>query len=159
MEKKQCIVITLPESLAELPIRIERDADCQGIIFNLSPEEAIRLTTDEDKYLFIWRQTDYLKVERDEILWIEANGSYCQLHLKGNRTLLISFHLRIVENDLPKNDFIRIHRSYIINLRNVVSLIGNSVKIGDTLIPIGRDYRKAFFEHFIFLGVRRSGKG
>ena len=32
MEKKQCIVITLPESLAELPIRIERDADCQGIV-------------------------------------------------------------------------------------------------------------------------------
>lgn len=154
MEKKQMLVITLPDCLAELPIRIERSPGCQGIVFNLSREEATRNVPGVYKYVFIWHQTDYLKVACDEILWIEANGSYSNIHLCGKRSILLSFNLSRMERDLPKDDFVRIHRSYIVNLKNVVSLVGNCVKIADSLIPIGREYRNTFFQNFIFLGVR-----
>lgn len=156
MEKKQYMVITLPESLAELPIRIERRSGCPGIVLNLSEEETARNIADISKYVFIWHQTDYLKVACDDILWIEANGSYSKVHLREGHSMLLSFNLSIIQRDLPQDDFIRIHRSYIVNLRNVVSLVGNSVKIAGRFIPIGREYRKAFFRNFIFLGVRRN---
>lgn len=159
MEKKQCLVITLPESLAELPIRIERSPGCQGIVFNFSPEESARQLADNKKYFFIWHQAGYVKVERDDILWIEAEGSYSNISLRSNHSMLVSFNLSVIERELPEDDFIRIHRSYIVNLKNVTALIGNSVKTGDRFIPIGREYRDAFFRHFVFLGVRRNKKG
>lgn len=159
MEKKQYLVITLPESLAELPVRIERSPGCQGIVLNLSQEEIAQNVSDVRKYAFIWRQTDYLKVVCDDILWIEANGSYSKVCLREGRSMLLSFNLSQMERDLPEGDFVRIHRSYIVNLKNVVSLVGNSLRIADRFIPIGREYREAFFQNFIFLGVRRNKKG
>jgi len=159
MEKKQYLVITLPESIAELPIRIERSPGCQGIVLNLTQEEVAQNIPDMRKYAFIWHQTDYMKVACDDILWIEANGSYSKVCLHGGRSMLLSSNLSNIAYDLPIEDFVRIHRSYIVNLKNVVSLVGNSVRIADRLIPIGREYRNVFFQNFIFLGTRRNKKG
>ena len=67
-------------------------------------ERHINETCPERKYVFIWRQNDYLKAAVDEIQWIEAAGSY----------------------------------SRIVNLRHVETLVGNSLKIGNELLAIGR---------------------
>ena len=48
---------------------------------------------------------------------------------------------------------IRIHRSRIVNLRHVETLVGNRLKIGNELLAIGREYKDALFERVIFLGV------
>ena len=48
----------------------------------------INETCPERKYVFIWRQNDYLKTAVDEIQWIEAAGSYSRIHLTGGRSLL-----------------------------------------------------------------------
>lgn len=69
--------------------------------------------------------------------------------------MVLSFHLAIIEKELPVSDFMRIHRSYIVNLKHVVSLIGNSLNINGKLLTIGREYREHLLERFIFLGVRR----
>ena len=50
-------------------------------------ERHINETCPERKYVFIWRQNDYLKAAVDEIQWIEAAGSYSRIHLTGGRTL------------------------------------------------------------------------
>ena len=96
--------------------------------------------TTISKRQWIWRQNDYLKAAVDEIQWIEAAGSYSRIHLTGGRILVISFNLASVRRKLSESDFIRIHRSRIVNLRHVETLVGNSLKIGNEL--------------FIFLGVR-----
>ena len=67
----------------------------------------------------------------DEIQWIEAAGSYSRIHLTGGRSLVISFNFASVRRKLPESDFIRIHRSRIVNLRHVETLVGNSLKIGN----------------------------
>ena len=79
----------------------------------------INETCPERKYVFIWRQNDYLKAAVDEIQWIEAAGSYSRIHLTGGRILVISFNLASVRRKLPESDFIRIHRSRIVNLASV----------------------------------------
>ena len=90
-------------------------------------------------HLFIWRQNDYLKTAVDEIQWIEAVGSYSRIHLTGGRILVISFNPASVRRKLPESDFIRIHRSRIVNLRHVETLVGNSLKI-DKKRDNGKEY-------------------
>lgn len=154
MEKRPYVAINLPETLKEMSIRIGRCPCCRGILFGFEPECAVPPMPDCQKYFFVWHRNDYLKVERDELLWIEANGSYSKIHLRDGNSMLLSFNLSVIERDLPQDDFVRVHRSYIVNLKNVVSLMGNSVKIADRYIPIGREYRNSFFRNFIFLGTR-----
>ena len=140
MRKNQQLVIVLPESSEELPIRIVRGS--RSFELRLCPsdgeERHINETCPERKYVFIWRQNDYLKAAVDEIQWIEAAGSYSRIHLTGGRILVISFNLASVRRKLPESDFIRIHRSRIVNLRHVETLVGNSLKIGNELLAIGR---------------------
>lgn len=153
MEKKknQCLVITLPESLAEFPVRVETNPDCMGIMLNIVPD-----SENNAKYLFILNQSVYRKVNRDDVLWIEASGSYSIIHLRDSRPMIVSFNLSTVGRDLPPDDFVRIHRSYIVNMKNVDMLSGNSVWIGGRSFCIGRGYRKAFFSHFVFIGSRKN---
>ena len=63
MRKNQQLVIVLPESSEELPIRIVRGSR----------------NDTSTKYVFTWRQNDYLKTSVDEIQWIEAAGSYSRI--------------------------------------------------------------------------------
>ncbi len=162
MKEKQCLIISLPAHLADLPIQIVRGSGHKGLVCSIQQmdeENNIEYSVGEDKkYIFIWRQNDYLKLTLEEILWIEAEGSYSRVYLTGNRNMIISFNLAIIEKDLPGNDFIRIHRSYIINLHHVNSLIGNSLSIEGKLLTIGRAYREDVLNHFIFIGVRRKPK-
>lgn len=161
MSKKQHLIIILPEKLADVPIQIIRSTSREQLTFNLHPAEDESTAPDrpEKRYSFIWRQNDYLKVALNEILWIEADRSYSNIHLSGDRTMTISFNLAVVERELPRNDFVRIHRSSIVNLQHVVSLSGNCLRIDNRLLTIGREYRNALLDRFIFLGVRRSKSG
>ena len=90
----------------------------QLVIVPDGEERHVNETCPERKYVFIWRQNDYLKAAVDEIQWIEAAGSYSRIHLTGGRILVISFNLASVRRKLPESDFIRIHRSRIVNLRS-----------------------------------------
>ena len=162
MKEKQCLVISLPAHLADLPIQIIRGSGCKELVCSIPPSESesdIEYSTGTDKkYVFVWRQNDYLKLIFDEILWIEAEGSYSKIYLTGNRSMVVSFHLAVIEKDLPDSDFIRIHRSFLINLYHVNSLIGNSLNIEGKLLTIGREYRESVLNRFIFIGVRRKDK-
>ncbi len=156
MKTRQRLEILLPEKLADLPIRIVRSSNHEQLIISLPDEEVAYADRIERKYVFIWHRNDYAKVSLDEILWIEASKSYSDIHLSGDRILTISFNLAVVERELPVSDFMRIHRSCIVNLKHVVSLLGNSLKIGDRRLTIGREYRERLLDRFIFLGVRRA---
>ena len=158
MKEKNSMVIILPEKLADIPIQIVRSSGNEHLVFSMqSAEEGIAYADSyEKKYVFIWRQNDYLKITLDEILWVEAEKSYSRIYLSENRIMVISFNLAVVENKLPATDFMRIHRSCVVNLKHVVSLMGNSLKIENKLLTIGREYRDELLDRFIFLGIRRG---
>lgn len=160
MKKKQLLEIILPNAMADMPVRIVRGSAHKELVLGLTELDTESAFSDEleKKYVFIWRQCDYLKVSLEEILWIEADKSYTIIHLTGKRNLTVSFNIAVVRKRLPETDFIQIHRSYIINLRHVESLMGNSLKIDNTQLTIGRNYRDGVFAHFIFFGVRRLDK-
>lgn len=149
-----CLAIILPESLAGLPVRVEVAPDCRDIAVRIVPE-----TEEDRKYAFVWNGRCNLKVAFHDILWVEASGSYSTLHLCGGHSMTVSFNLSYVEGRLPSDDFVRIHRSFIVNMAHVRTLSGNCVEVGGRDIVIGRGYRKGVLSRFTFIGSRDNGVG
>jgi DNA-binding LytR/AlgR family response regulator len=93
-------------------------------------------------YVFIKCGYEQIRVELDDILYAESNGNYMQF-VTGKEKLLSRLNMAETEILLPSNDFIRIHRSFIVAKKQVSKLDRKSVWIQQTEIPIGTNYAEA----------------
>jgi len=95
-------------------------------------------------------------VKSDEIIYLEADNKKCYVNLFGKK-LHLSRTMKSVEEDLPKNDFIKIHKAFIVNLEHVRSYDDDFVnfKLGGRA-PISRFYRAAFKKaHWVYVKSRK----
>ena len=76
---------------------------------------------------------------------MESEGEYVRLHLDNQPTITTLFRLKNMEAALPSDLFMRVHRSYIINLQRIKGYVKGRVFLNDTeYIPIGENYRETF---------------
>jgi two-component system LytT family response regulator len=80
------------------------------------------------------------KVRLEDIQYIEGLKEYVSYFTCQKRIIVLQ-SLKSIEESLPRDQFIRIHRSYIVPIDKIKTLDGNQVQIGDKLIPIGRSYK------------------
>lgn len=85
------------------------------------------------------------KIILSEILYLESMREYVAIHTI-NKRFVITQTMRNMEEELPKEQFFRVHRSYIVALDHIREMYGNIIVIGEKEIPIGASYRKAFFD-------------
>lgn len=98
-----------------------------------------------DNAIFVYFSDEYRRVLLDEILWVEASGSYCVIYMEDGAEITVSYPLDCVfNNDLPCSKFKRIHRSYAINLFKVTGFAGNYVHIGKKMLPVSESHKKDF---------------
>ena len=91
-------------------------------------------------YQFIKCDHRYEKVVYDEVMYVEAMQNYSVIQtLTGKLMTLTS--LKKMEDLLPKDRFVRVHKSYIISLNRVEAIEGNQVKIGPKMIPLSKSVR------------------
>lgn len=157
-QANQELVIILPEEMENTPVRIIRKEGVEELSVNIISfsEKKRYYSTQEKQHTFIWHQNAYERVSLDDIMWIEANGSYCQIHTVSKKVFTLSYPLARIEERLPKNQFIRIQRSYLVNIKHVKKLIGCSLMVGEQLLKIGDHYKEQVLDVFIFLGVHRQ---
>lgn len=116
--------------------------------FREATEKAERLVQTHDTpaqkqladHVFLKQDNKLVKVMFDDILYAEALKDFSRLFLK-DRTMLISAHLKIMEDILPADRFLRVHRSYLVSLEKIQAVQGNVVEIGKQEIPVGSTYR------------------
>jgi DNA-binding LytR/AlgR family response regulator len=89
--------------------------------------------------IFIKVGHDQVRIELDEVLFLESSGNYTQFVLK-DRKILSRLTMKEAEELLPAADFVRIHRSYIVSKRQVSKIEKNAIWIKQTIIPIGPGY-------------------
>jgi len=92
-------------------------------------------------WIFVKSEKRIEKIELKDILYIESIGNYVKIHTVS-KSILAYLTLKNVEEQLPSNDFIKIHQSYIVNLSAVNSIEGNQVKVGANLLPVGRNFKE-----------------
>jgi DNA-binding LytR/AlgR family response regulator len=98
-------------------------------------------------YLFIKgdSKNKFIKVDLKDILYIEGLKNYISVYTSTQR--LITYQsLREFESLLPAQEFVRVHKSYIVPYGKINTVDGNSLFVNDQLIPIGESFREAFFK-------------
>jgi DNA-binding LytR/AlgR family response regulator len=100
-----------------------------------------------EDYIFIKQQYKFVKFKLSEILFAEADNNYVNLHTRSQK-FVVRLSLADLVDRLHFPRFIRIHRSFAVNLDEINSFDDQEVKIGAHEIPIGRNYRQDFLDHF-----------
>lgn len=154
--------IIVPPQLSELPIKIIRGKGEKELIFHLKTKDEQTYISHSnetiEKYAFIPCNNAYKKIEFTDILWVAADGSYSEIHFKDETKIILSYPLAEIAKSLPTSNFIRIHRSYLINMKHVDRMCGNMLYIGKNNFTIGREYRQQVQQQIIFLGIRNRKK-
>lgn len=92
---------------------------------------------------------EHVRIILDEIVYLAADGDYCELWL-GEKKYLSSEPLKKWLELLPQENFYRVHKSYIVNTKYIHKISGNQICMTDNkVLPIGRAYREEFFRRFL----------
>lgn len=98
----------------------------------------------------IFVRADYktIRVDMNRILYIESQNEYVRIFIDEQKPLMTLLSLKILEEKLPADRFMRVHRSYIVCLPKITAIANNRIIFGkDTYIPIGNQYKDKFLEY------------
>lgn len=110
-------------------------------LFNSSME-----TRQASQYLIVKDGRATAQIPYEEILWLEAEGNYTLLNTETQKKRLLRFMITDLHQQLPENDFIRIHRSFVVNRKKITEFASAYVMIKNVKLPVGRTYRENLLE-------------
>lgn len=100
-----------------------------------------------DEYIFLKVEYQLVKVMLRDINFVEAYKDYVKVHLLSKPHPILSLSsLKSMEEMLPKNQFMRVHRSFIVGLNHIESVSKNIIQIGNHNITVGENYKDVFQE-------------
>lgn len=115
--------------------------------FNVAIKKVMRLTKDAalkfDQHIFVRSNFRQVRVDYKDIQWIEALGDYVKLVTEKKKILVLT-SMKAFEQRLPDSQFLRIHKSYIINMNRIEKFSNTVVEVSGKQMPISRK-RKAKF--------------
>jgi DNA-binding LytR/AlgR family response regulator len=120
------------------PIRYERLMRAVNRVLSRQPEPASLASVT------VKQGSDFVQVTHAELTHIEAFGPYSKLHLVNTRTLLVNHLLTDLLEKLPPNQFVRVHRSFVVSLAQVSSYSSRQLVVRNQSIPMGRAYLENF---------------
>lgn len=130
--------LELVSSEKKLTKMLSGNADVREIKIPQEPQRKTDGTSQFPKHIFIRNNDRFRKTMFRDILFIEASGSYCCIHLASGKEIFLSMNLSRISEQLSPRQFARVHRSYVVNMEHVDSLDGNILYIARHRIPISR---------------------
>lgn len=133
----------------EIKRRAESTASASSSVSSDTPVPA-----PETNRRSIFVKTEYRlqQIELDSILYIEGLKDYVKIHVEGEpRPVLSLLSLKSLEEQLPADRFIRVHRSYIVQPARIRVIERNRIVFGKEYIPVSENYRQPFYD---FLAAR-----
>ena len=105
---------------------------------------------DNFEYLYVSVERRLVKIDIPKIYLIEAKGDYINIKTE-DKNYIVHSTLKKIEEKLPKNTFLKIHRSFIINIKEIIDIEDNSVLIKKNVIPISRSKKSELMQHLNLL--------
>ena len=99
-------------------------------------------TYNDDRIMFIKSEYKLLRVHLDDILYVEGLKDYVRICLKNGETIMSLMSMKKLEDYLPRPEFLRTHRSYIVHMPEVRSIDRFRIVFGDMFIPISDNYKE-----------------
>ncbi len=91
--------------------------------------------------IFVRHLNSMVKISINDVLYIEAERNYCRIHSK-NREYLLVMTLKDMDEKLPSKHFLRVHRSFIINISKIDEVANSHIVIGKKAIPISKSLKE-----------------
>ncbi|WP_321372286.1 LytTR family DNA-binding domain-containing protein [uncultured Draconibacterium sp.] len=103
-------------------------------------EEPARIEPEKSESVFVRAERKMIKINFTEILYIESLSDYIKIHL-NNKVIVTRETISSIEAKLPQQDFLRVHRSFIVAVNAIESFTAEIIEIGKKQIPVSRSYK------------------
>ncbi|MBT8229157.1 MAG: LytTR family DNA-binding domain-containing protein [Bacteroidia bacterium] len=105
------------------------------------------LESDND-HLFIKADRQYVKLKYDDIDFIKGMKDYVVIHTE-NQKYMTAMNVKTIYSKLPPKLFARISRSYIVQVKKIVSIGNDEISLGNIALPLGPSYKEAFINDYV----------
>lgn len=123
------------------PVSLERFVIAINKYKGKPAQEPVPVHPQGELFIYLKSNRKMIKILMDEILWIESLKDYVKI--TTTRQSLITYErISYLEEKLPEDRFLRIHRSFIVGVRHIRSFSPVLIQVADTELPIGRLYKK-----------------
>ena len=116
--------------------------------YEVREKNASEASVQSAGYFFIKADNRLVKLQYDDILFVEALQNYVVIHT-GDKKYITYLTFRSVEEYLPSERFIKTHKSYIVAAAKIESIEGNDIRIGQHHIPISRNLKDEVMERLL----------
>ena len=99
---------------------------------------------NNDAFIYVKENKKVIKIYLKEIHFIEGLNEYIRIHT-DNRRVVVKSSLQSIENKLPSEQFIRIHKSYIISIPRIRAFNSTTIELENAKLRIGRNYKNQVF--------------
>ena len=125
------------------PISFERLLQAINRYFEVNTQqtETQSQPSETNDFIFVRSDRRMLKITFKDIIFIESLSDYLKIHLK-DQSIITRETISAIEAKLPQKDFLRIHRSYIVNLASIESFTNEEMIVNGKALTISRSYKK-----------------
>jgi DNA-binding LytR/AlgR family response regulator len=99
--------------------------------------------SDIQNHILVKIGRDFVKIRLNDILFVKSDGDYTEIYTPEKK-YLVSFPLKYWIAELPSDNFVQVHRSYLININHIKKVSASKICSNDYNIPIGRVFKKEF---------------
>jgi DNA-binding LytR/AlgR family response regulator len=128
-----------PDRFAKSVRRIEE-------YFELRQNSTLENAELDEGHMFVKSDGKLLKVSYSDIFFVEAFADYVKIWIQDERRIVTLQTMKNMEQGLPADKFIRVHRSFIVAIDKIQSVQSTAVKIGSKEIPVGKNYKDGLME-------------
>jgi DNA-binding LytR/AlgR family response regulator len=115
--------------------------------FSLTKGNQQSNVSDEKDFLFVKSEYKQLRIKLDDVLYFESLKDYIKIYLKDNpKPILTLMSLKSLEEELPNTKFMRVHRSFIVSLKNIEVIERSQIIINKQRITVSEQYKTDFLE-------------
>ena len=115
--------------------------------FNLVRRKQQPEVITEKEFLFVKSDYKQLRIKLEDVLYFESLKDYIKIWLKDKpKPILTLMSLKSLEEELPKNQYMRVHRSFIVSLKNIEVIERSHIIINDQRIAVSEQYKPAFLD-------------
>lgn len=132
------------------PVSFQRFLKAVNKVLNVQQDESLVATESDslrsdEAHIFLKADRKMVKVYLKDILYIESLKDYVRIKLMGREVISLQ-KISFLEEKLPEDCFMRVHRSFIVPLKRIDAFSNNAIEVGGVEIPIGRNYKDKVLE-------------
>ena len=130
------------------PVSYDRFAASVNKVIEWFETNERRKTAARDRFVYVKSEYKLIRLDFDDILYIEGLKDYVKIYFEAPRKPVLSLvNMKRVEDCLPKPQFMRVHRSFIVNMAKVSMVDRGRIVMGDVFIPVSESYKNQVQEY------------